>query len=73
MGGVVYPMNKLRIEPMDKVKSDQIRRYVLELENIIKNKLSDEVILESQELRNYYLFRQSELIDLIKEFLEINN
>ena len=69
----MYPMNKLRIEPMDKVKSDQIRRYVLELENIIKNKLSDEVILESQELRNYYLFRQSELIDLIKEFLEINN
>ena len=66
-------MNKLRIEPMDKVKSDQIRRYVLELENIIKNKLSDEVILESQELRNYYLFRQSELIDLIKEFLKINN
>ena len=58
---------------MDKVKSDQIRRYVLELENIIKTKLSDEVILESQELRNYYLFRQSELIDLIKEFLKINN
>ena len=69
----MYPMNKLRIEPMDKVKSDQIRRYVLELENIIKNKLSDEVILESKELRNYYLFRQSELIDLIKEFLKINN
>ena len=69
----MYPMNKLRIEPMDKVKSDQIRRYVLELENIIKTKLSDEVILESQELRKYYLFRQKELIDLIKEFLEINN
>ena len=69
----MYPMNKLRIEPMDKVKSDQIRRYVLELENIIKNKLSDEVILESQELRKYYLFRQKELIDLIKEFLKINN
>ena len=66
-------MNKLRIEPMDKVKSDQIRRYVLELENIIKTKLSDEVILESQELRKYYLFRQKELIDLIKEFLKINN
>lgn len=58
---------------MDKVKSDQIRRYVLELENIIKTKLSDEVILESQELRKYYLFRQKELIDLIKEFLKINN
>ena len=69
----MYPMNKLRIEPMDKVKSDQIRRYVLELENIIKTKLSDEVILESQELRKYYLFRQKELIDLIKEFLKINN
>ena len=58
---------------MDKVKSDQIRRFVLELENIIKTKLSDEVILESQELRKYYLFRQKELIDLIKEFLKINN
>ena len=66
-------MSKLRIKPMDKVKSDQIRRYVLELENIIKTKLSDEVILESQELRKYYLFRQKELIDLIKEFLKINN
>ena len=64
---------KERIKPMDKVKSDQIRRYVLELENIIKTKLSDEVILESQELRKYYLFRQKELIDLIKEFLKINN
>ena len=58
---------------MDNIKSDQIRRYVLELENIIKTKLSDEVILESQELRKYYLFRQKELIDLIKEFLKINN
>ena len=66
-------MSNLRIKPMDKVKSDQIRRYVLELENIIKTKLSDEVILESQELRKYYLFRQKELIDLIKEFLKINN
>jgi len=58
---------------MDNIKSDQIRRYVLELENIIKTKLSDEVILESQELRKYYLFRQKESIDLIKEFLKINN
>tara|TARA_B100000941_G_scaffold266560_1_gene221934 strand:+ start:1956 stop:2135 length:180 start_codon:yes stop_codon:yes gene_type:complete len=55
------------------IKSDQIKRYVLELENIIRDKLSDEVIIESKELRTYYLFRQKELIDLIKDFLKINN
>ena len=55
------------------IKSDQIKRYVLELENIIRDKLSDEVIIESKELRTYYLFKQKELIDLIKDFLKINN
>ena len=55
------------------IKTDSIKRYVLELENIIRDKLSDEVIIESKELRTYYLFRQKELIDLIKDFLKINN
>ena len=55
------------------IKSDQIKRYVLELENIIKNKMTDDVILNTTDLRNYYIQRQKEIIEVIKEHLEINN
>ena len=55
------------------IKTDKIRRYVLELENIVKNKMTDDVILNTQDLRNYYIQRQKEIIELIKDHLEINN
>ena len=55
------------------IKTDKIRRYVLELENIVKNKMTDEVILNTTDLRNYYIQRQKEIIELIKDHLEINN
>ena len=55
------------------IKTDKIRRYVLELENIVKNKMTDDVILNTTDLRNYYIQRQKEIIELIKEHLEINN
>ena len=63
---------KKRLQDLSLPNTDNIKRYVLELENIIKLKLTDEVIINSNELRNYYLLRQRQLIDLIKEFLEIN-
>ena len=53
----------------DLPKTDRIKRYVLELEDIAKHKLSDEIIIESTELREYYLLRQRELIDFIKDFI----
>tara|TARA_B100001057_G_scaffold78200_1_gene73330 strand:- start:119 stop:307 length:189 start_codon:yes stop_codon:yes gene_type:complete len=55
------------------IKTDRIKRYVLELENIIKNKMTDDVILNTTDLRNYYIQRQKEIIEVIKEHLEINN
>ena len=55
------------------IKTDKIRRYVLELENIVKNKMTDDVILNTTDLRNYYIQRQKEIIEEIKEHLEINN
>ena len=55
------------------IKTDKIRRYVLELENIVKNKMTDDVILHTKDLRNYYIQRQKEIIELIKDHLEINN
>ena len=55
------------------IKTDKIRRYVLELENIVKNKMTDDVILNTKDLRNYYIQRQKEIIELIKDHLEINN
>ena len=64
---------KKRLQDLNLPNTDNIKRYVLELENIIKSKLTDEVIINSNELRSYYLLRQRQLIDLIKEFLEINN
>ena len=64
---------KKRLQDLSLPNTDNIKRYVLELENIIKTKLTDEVIINSNELRSYYLLRQRQLIDLIKEFLEINN
>ena len=64
---------KKRLQELNLPNTDNIKRYVLELENIIKTKLTDEVIINSNELRSYYLLRQRQLIDLIKEFLEINN
>ena len=63
---------KKRLQDLILPNTDNIKRYVLELENIIKTKLTDEVIINSNELRSYYLLRQRQLIDLIKEFLEIN-
>ncbi len=54
----------------DLPKTDRIKRYVLELEDIAKHKLSDEIIIESTELREYYLLRQRELIDFIKDFID---
>ena len=54
----------------DLPKKDRIKRYVLELEDIAKHKLSDEIIIESTELREYYLLRQRELIDFIKDFID---
>ena len=63
---------KKRLQELSLPNTDNIKRYVLELENIIKSKLTDEVIINSNELRSYYLLRQRQLIDLIKEFLEIN-
>lgn len=63
---------KKRLQDLSLPNTDNIKRYVLELENIIKSKLTDEVIINSNELRSYYLLRQRQLIDLIKEFLEIN-
>ena len=55
------------------IKTDRIKRYVLELENIIKNKMTDDVILNTTDLRKYYIQRQKEIIELIKDHLEINN
>ena len=55
------------------IKTDRIKRYVLELENIIKNKMTDDVILNTKDLRNYYIQRQKEIIEVIIEHLEINN
>ena len=63
---------KKRLQDLNLPNTDNIKRYVLELENIIKSKLTDEVIINSNELRSYYLLRQRQLIDLIKEFLEIS-
>ena len=54
----------------DLPKTDRIKRYVLELEDIAKHKLSDEIIIESTELREYYLLRQRELINFIKDFID---
>ena len=54
----------------DLPKTDRIKRYVLELEDIAKHKLSDEIIIESTELRENYLLRQRELIDFIKDFID---
>ena len=54
----------------DLPKTDRIKRYVLELEDIAKHKLSDEIIIESTELREYYLLRQRELIDFINDFID---
>ena len=54
----------------DLPKTDRIKRYVLELEDIAKHKLSDEIIIESTELREYYLLRQRELIEFIKDFID---
>ena len=59
---------KKRLQELNLPNTDNIKRYVLELENIIKSKLTDEVIINSNELRSYYLLRQRQLIDLIKEF-----
>ena len=56
----------------DLPKTDRIKRYVLELEDIAKHKLSDEIIIESTELREYYLLRQRELIDFIKDFIDLS-
>ena len=55
------------------IKTDKIRRYVLELENIVKNKMTDDVILNTTDLRNYYIQRQKAIIEVIKDHLEINN
>ena len=35
--------------------------------------MTDDVILNTKDLRNYYIQRQKEIIEVIKEHLEINN
>ena len=63
------------IEPMSNYLKDQIRktpthRLVLELEQINKDRLRDEELLECRELRDYYIQRQGYIIQHLREMLD---
>jgi hypothetical protein len=45
-------------------------RLVLELEDINKNKLRDEELLECKELRDYYIQRQGYIIEHLREMFD---
>ena len=63
------------IEPMSNYLKDHIsktptHRLVMELEEINKNKLRDEELLECRELRDYYIQRQGYIIEHLREMLD---
>lgn len=63
------------IESMSDFLNEHIRktpthRLVMELEEINKNKLRDEELLECKELRDYYIQRQGYIIERLREMLD---
>lgn len=63
------------IEPMSNYLKDHISKtpthwLVMELEEINKNKLRDEELLECRELRDYYIQRQGYIIEHLREMLD---
>jgi len=56
--------NNIRITP--------VVRLVTELEQINRYKLHDDIILESNELRSYYIQRQEHIISHLKQMLDLD-
>ena len=68
-------MTEIEIQPMNDFLRHHIRtspthRLVLELEEINKNKLRDEELLECRELRDYYIQRQGYIIEHLREMFD---
>jgi len=63
------------IEPMSNylkyhISKTPTHRLVMELEEINKNKLRDEELLECRELSDYYIQRQGYIIEHLREMLD---
>ena len=56
--------NNIRITP--------VVRLVTELEQINRHKLHDDIILECEELRSYYIKRQEHIISHLKQMLDLD-
>ena len=54
----------------DHISKTPTHRLVMELEEINKNKLRDEELLEYRELRDYYIQRQGYIIEHFREMLD---
>lgn len=54
----------------DHISKTPTHRLVMELEEINKNKLRDEELLEFRELRDYYIQRQGYIIQHLREMLD---
>jgi hypothetical protein len=59
-----FLQNNIRITP--------VVRLVTELEQINRHKLSDDTILECNELRCYYIKRQEHIISHLKQMLDLD-
>ena len=54
----------------DQIRKTPTHRLVLELEQINKDRLRDEELLECRELRDYYIQRQGYIIQHLREMLD---
>ena len=68
-------MTEIEIQPMSDYLKDHIsktptHRLVLELEQINKDRLRDEELLECRELLDYYIQRQGYITQHLREMLD---
>lgn len=68
-------MTEIEIQPMSDflrhhIQTTPTHRLVLELEEINKNRLRDEKLLECRELRDYYIQRQGYIIEHLREMFD---
>ena len=70
--------NKMKVTSMNTFIQNHIERtpldrLVIELEEIIQYKLTDDTIIESRELRTYYGNRMQHIVSHIGKMIELDN
>jgi hypothetical protein len=70
--------NKMKVTSMNAFIKNHIERtpldrLVIELEEILSFKLTDDTIIESTELRTYYFSRMQHIISHIGKMIELDN